>query len=217
MKPFCDNPNCENPGFKEVPVSVRKAADQKRTLCATCEEAYSWGVQHGTVSGAVKEVWLIAVADRGIVARIQAFADAKAAITALAAYLAENNGYAGRADIRAIHRWLRRHDENLSVEITCQRWDEGAAAGGRCTSKPKRGLVIPPPPHDRGEEPLYRVVYQIDVNARDKREAAESVHSTMTDPDSIPPVLEVIDHRGHTTAIDLSSDEHKTSGGRGRE
>ncbi len=207
MKDYCENEYCENPGAKVVPVSVNKPSDQKRTLCATCEEAYTWGVQHGTMSSQVKEVWLVAVADRGIVAHVHAFANAKAAITALAAYLTEYNGYAGPANIRAIRRWLRRHDENLSVEITCQRWDEGAAAGVRCTSKPGRGLVIPPPPHDRGEEPLYRVVYQIDVNARDKREAAESVHRTMTDPDSMPPVLEVIDHRGHTTAIDLSKKE----------
>jgi len=48
MNPFCDNALCENPGFKEVPVSVRRAGDEKRTLCAACEEAYSWGVQHGT-------------------------------------------------------------------------------------------------------------------------------------------------------------------------
>jgi hypothetical protein len=41
MKKFCDNPNCESPGFKEVPVSVSKPSDQKRTLCATCEEAYT--------------------------------------------------------------------------------------------------------------------------------------------------------------------------------
>lgn len=48
MNPFCDNPLCENPGFKEVPVSIRRAGDQKRTLCAPCEEAFTWGVQHGT-------------------------------------------------------------------------------------------------------------------------------------------------------------------------
>jgi len=48
MKNFCENEYCENPGAKEVPVSVRKASDQKRTLCVTCEEAYTIGVQHGT-------------------------------------------------------------------------------------------------------------------------------------------------------------------------
>ena len=48
MNEFCDNPNCENPGFKEVPVSVRRAGDERRTLCGSCEEAWSWGAQHGT-------------------------------------------------------------------------------------------------------------------------------------------------------------------------
>jgi hypothetical protein len=124
MKPFCDNPNCENPAFKEVPVSVRKPSDQTRTLCATCEESYGWGVQHGAMSGKVKEVWLVAVADRGVVAHVHGYADARTAIKALAAYLAEFNEYAGPADIRAIRRWLRQHDERLSVEITCQPWKE---------------------------------------------------------------------------------------------
>jgi len=124
MKPFCDNPNCEAPGFKVVPVSVNKPSDQKRTLCATCEEAYTWGVQHGRMTSQTKEVWLVAIADRGIVAHVHAYADAKTAITALATYLAEFNDYVGPAKIRAIRRWLRQHDENLSVEITCQAWKE---------------------------------------------------------------------------------------------
>jgi hypothetical protein len=50
MKDFCENPCCENPGAKVVLVSVDKPSDQKRTLCVTCEEAYSWGIQHGTIS-----------------------------------------------------------------------------------------------------------------------------------------------------------------------
>ena len=124
MKEFCDNSNCQNPGFKEVLVSVRKPSDQRRTLCATCEESYSWGMQHGAMSSEVKEVWLVAVADRGVVVHVQAYADAKSALTSLASYLAEYNGYKGPANIRAIRRWLRRHDENLSVEITCQAWQE---------------------------------------------------------------------------------------------
>ena len=49
MKRFCENQHCENPGFKEVPVSVDKPADGKRTLCASCEEVYAWGLQHGTM------------------------------------------------------------------------------------------------------------------------------------------------------------------------
>ena len=47
MNDYCENQLCENPGAKEVPVSVEKASDQRRTLCSACEEAYVWGVQHG--------------------------------------------------------------------------------------------------------------------------------------------------------------------------
>ena len=66
----------------------------------------------------------MAVADRGIVAHVRAYADAKAAIAGLASHLSEYNDYEGPADIRAVRRWLRRHDENLSAEITCQAWKE---------------------------------------------------------------------------------------------
>ena len=50
MKEHCENPCCENPGLKEVPVSVRDPSDEVRTVCAPCEEAYTWGVQHGVMS-----------------------------------------------------------------------------------------------------------------------------------------------------------------------
>ena len=47
MKAFCENEFCENPGFKVLMVSGDNAGDGKRTLCAACEQAFSWGVQHG--------------------------------------------------------------------------------------------------------------------------------------------------------------------------
>jgi hypothetical protein len=50
MKDFCENQYCETPGATVVPVSVEKPSDQRRTLCCTCEEAYTWGVQHGTMT-----------------------------------------------------------------------------------------------------------------------------------------------------------------------
>ena len=56
MREFCENQLCENPSFKEVPVSVDDPADQTRTLCAACEEAYTWGVQHGTFTARVGHV-----------------------------------------------------------------------------------------------------------------------------------------------------------------
>jgi hypothetical protein len=56
VKEFCQNEHCQNPGAKVVPVSVEGPSDQRRTLCITCEEAYTWGVQHGTIRAQAKTV-----------------------------------------------------------------------------------------------------------------------------------------------------------------
>ena len=120
MEKYCQNPLCENKAVKEVSVSVKTASDQVRSLCAACEEAYSWGVQHGST--------------------------------------------------------------------ICE------------------GLKIDPPPKEEGDEPLFRVVYIIDVNSGDIREAAEYTHRIMSDPESMRPVLHVIDSKGNSTEVDLSKD-----------
>jgi len=66
------------------------------------------------------------------------------------------------------------------------------------------GLKIDPPPKEKGDEPLFRVVYIIDVNSGDVREAAEYTHRIMSDPESLRPVLLVIDSKGGCTTVDLS-------------
>ena len=66
---------------------------------------------------------------------------------------------------------------------------------------------INPPPEDKGAEPLFRVIYVIDVNASDALEAAKLTCQIMTDPDSLPPVLEVISRKGKVTRIDLSKEK----------
>ena len=72
-----------------------------------------------------------------------------------------------------------------------------------------KGLKIDPPPKENGDEPLFRVVYIIDVNSPDAHEAAEYVHRIMTDPDSMRPVLHVLCSSGVQTVIDLSEDNVK--------
>jgi hypothetical protein len=62
-------------------------------------------------------------------------------------------------------------------------------------------LIIEPPPK---EKDLYRVVYVIDVNADSSLDAAKKTHLIMTDPDSLAPVLEVVDQDGKVTKFDLS-------------
>jgi hypothetical protein len=69
------------------------------------------------------------------------------------------------------------------------------------------GLKIGPPPKDNSQEPLYRVVYTIDVGAKNPHQAAENTHRIMTDPNSMLPVLQVVDFNGACTEIDLSEDQ----------
>ena len=52
MEQYCQNPLCENEAVKEVSVSIKKASDETRSVCAACEEAYGWGVQHGLQNAA---------------------------------------------------------------------------------------------------------------------------------------------------------------------
>ncbi len=120
MEEYCQNPLCENEASKEVPVSVREASDQKRSLCAVCEESYSWGVQQGQMS--------------------------------------------------------------------------------------QKGLLIEPPPKEQGPEPLWRVVYTIDVNAANAHKAAERAYEIMTDPQSLRPVLHILDGGGSETTVDLAEE-----------
>ncbi len=63
---------------------------------------------------------------------------------------------------------------------------------------------IEPPPKDSGAEPLFRVVYAIDVNAADERKAAEQAWQMMRAKDAFDPILMVLDSEGKQTKLDLS-------------
>ena len=119
MKKFCENQYCESPGVKEVPVSVRRPGDQRRTLCAACEEAYTWGVQHGRMTTEQAPLFIGVVCDRGLVAYARAFPTQPAAENALLKYLREHHGYHGPHRVEAMYRWAGEH-ESLSVEIVEQ-------------------------------------------------------------------------------------------------
>jgi hypothetical protein len=75
-----------------------------------------------------------------------------------------------------------------------------------------QGLKIDPPPKDNSQEPLFRVVYTIDVNAPDTHWAAECAYRIMSDPASILPVLYVVDSKGKATKVDLSDDKMSLDG-----
>jgi hypothetical protein len=82
------------------------------------------------------------------------------------------------------------------INALCQRLNVG--------TKVRRNISIPPPPAEKGGQPLYRVVFVIDLPAKGPDSAAQQAQDMMSDPDSWPPVLQVIDHRGRTTTVDLA-------------
>ena len=94
-------------------------------------------------------------------------------------------------------------DQTRALCAACEESYSWGVQHGRCESP---GLRIDPPPEEKGDEPLFRVVYIIDVNACDVREAAEYTHRIMTDPESLRPVLHVIDSKGKSTEVDLCRD-----------
>ena len=89
------------------------------------------------------------------------------------------------------------------VARLCERINTSEEA---CNASLSMGLTIAPPPKEKGEEPLFRVVYVIDVNAADANAAAVESYRIMTGPDSLSPVLQIIDYKGYATTIDLSED-----------
>jgi hypothetical protein len=94
-------------------------------------------------------------------------------------------------------------DQIRALCAVCEESYSWGVQHGRCVSP---GLRIEPPPEEKSDEPLFRVVYIIDVNSGDVREAAEYTHRIMTDPESLRPVLHVIDSKGNSTEVDLSKD-----------
>lgn len=120
METYCKNPFCETRAVREVPVSVNKPSDQVRAVCATCEEAYTWGVQHGKKVSQQRIVWILAIANRGIIAHVTAYNSKAEAEKGMVEYLRECECYDCAGDVNLAYLWLAEHDERLSVEITPQ-------------------------------------------------------------------------------------------------
>jgi hypothetical protein len=117
MERYCQNPLCENEATKIVPVSVDKPADQKRALCAACEEIYSWGVQHGCFTAVPERVWVLHVSEAGRLVHAGAFRNRRRAVKDLAAYLRDQEDYRGPGDLPSICEWMAEHNEHLGVDI----------------------------------------------------------------------------------------------------
>ncbi|MEN6425880.1 MAG: hypothetical protein ABFE13_10990 [Phycisphaerales bacterium] len=117
MERYCQNPLCENEATKIVPVSVDHPSDQKRSLCAVCEEAYSWGVQHGCMTSTPKRVWVLHVSSGGAAIHSGIFRSKRKAVQDLIQYMRTEEAYCGPGNLPGICDWIAEHDERLGVDI----------------------------------------------------------------------------------------------------
>ena len=67
-----------------------------------------------------------------------------------------------------------------------------------------KNMHIEPPPSESGDQPLYRVIYAIDVNASDEQHAAQTAWQLMRARDAFDPILTVLNAEGKQTQLDLS-------------
>lgn len=67
----------------------------------------------------------------------------------------------------------------------------------------KKNYIVKPPPSESGDQPLFRVVYEIDVNASDEQNAAQTAWQLMRVKNAFGPFLTVLDSQGKQTQLDL--------------
>jgi len=124
----CDNPKCKYPATTEIPVSVNGSSAERRWVCEACKEAYNWGVEYGCFTINEQPIWLVAIADKGLVAHVSVHASEAAANAALVTALTDYHGYEGGSNVDDLWRWINRRQETLSVEIIQQTgFDEDVA------------------------------------------------------------------------------------------
>lgn len=142
-----------------------------------------------------QKIWMAMVTDDNEVVFSCACPSERKAEKAIVAYLRRDQDFDGR-NINEACLWIADNNLRLNLMIFEMQpedfkdvWDRLALFRG---DLPLR------------EKGLYRVIYQIDVGADSATQAAKTVHEIMTDLDSLPPILEVIDNTGNKIRIDLS-------------
>ena len=141
-----------------------------------------------------KSIWMAAVNDRDTVVFAKGCQSQRKAESAIIAYLRKNEEFDGK-DFAEACFWIGENNLRLDLmvfEMKAKDFDD---------IELRAGLLIEPPPREKG---LYRVVYVIDIGAESPIDAAKKTHQIMTDPDSLAPVLEVVDKNGKVAKIDLS-------------
>ena len=141
-----------------------------------------------------KSIWMSVVNDRDTVVFAKGCQSQRKAESAIVAYLRKNEDFGGH-DFAEACFWIGENNLRLDLMVFEMKAKDFSSAGLQA------GLLIELPPKEKG---LYRVVYVIDISADSSLDAAKKTHEIMTDPDSLAPVLEVVNKRGNVTKIDLS-------------
>ena len=140
-------------------------------------------------------IWMAIVNDVNEVVFKRACQSRRKAERAIVEYLQNNDDFDGK-DFNEACFWIGEKDRRLDVmvfEMVAEDfkpvWDQLAMF--------RSDLPLT-------EKGLYRVIYEIDVGAGSAIEAARQVYQIMTDSDSMPPVLDVIDNKRNKIRMDLS-------------
>lgn len=147
-----------------------------------------------------QKIWMALVTDDAEVVFSSACPSERQSEKAIVAYLRKDQSFDGR-DINEACLWIGDNNLRLNLMIFEMTPDDFKSVWDRLAL-----FRSDLPLKDKG---LYRVIYEIDVGADSAAEAAKTVHEIMTDHDSLPPVLDVIDNKGNKIRIDLSQSKRK--------
>jgi len=204
MKKYCQNTYCETPAVKEVPVSVHQPGDQKRSLCATCLEAYTWGVQHGRMSEKQESFPAVErfLKHGGFVVVGRNHHDPHPGMPW------EAWAYCGPLDFNqatAVTFGLGSSVADV-LAVLNEQLKRGRHSG--MARKHPSGRMMVTPLAEKKPAPIWLVVYTIDVIAADAPAAAAVAYQFMKDPESLPPVLDIIDGQGKVMRVDLAETQN---------
>ncbi len=113
----CQNPLCDSQAVFTVEILATASLNNKRIICPRCHEVYRWGLHRGESIARRQRLWVLAIADRGMVAFAQAYSSQERAEQGLIDYLRTEENYTGPDEISAAASWLADHDERLGAEI----------------------------------------------------------------------------------------------------
>jgi hypothetical protein len=140
-------------------------------------------------------IWMAVVNETDEVIFCRACRSERQAQKTIVTYLRNHKEFDGDAFDQAVF-WIGDKDLRLDVMVFAMQPEDFRDVRDRLATF-RTDLPL-------GDKGIYRVIYEIDVGAASAVEAAKTVYEIMQDSDSLPPVLDIIDHNGSKIRIDLN-------------